>query len=753
MTRASSFRTSAFCLLPSALILIAAAAPQAPLPSPQFRAGVDLVRLDVSVIDKNRRPVRGLTAADFTVLEDGHEQKIVAFVPVDIPDPLPVPVVDGKPVTWVRDVAPDVQSNGGSADQPEGRLFILLIDDAMIPSDASMIKNTKKIARSVIEKLGPSDRVAVVLSGDTKGAHDFTSNKSKLLADVDKMHPGHATYFFGWDTIEDRFIHDCHPNAPVARLNDGDIQARDWSFNTLTSVAEALMAAPERRKALIYVGPGLPINPADAGPPPIGNPTDMRVGNGPPPVTNPCPFPTPPPREGAVIHEANVNLFQGLTALFRRMAQANVVMYPIDPTGLGGLTEYVRHAYGTLGKVVQYQQVNIDAAGKPIGPSVPLADDLATFTSRLSLDFLLTSASNTGGRAVVNTNDTEPGIAEIFQENSSFYLLGYQAPSADKPGTEHRLTVRVNREGAQAHTRSGYLTPKPDKVDPNHPVTPTAKAVASLLPSAALPLKVALAPLGWPAGVPLPKSAKPGSLAMVSVVLGLERPAIGKPMSDTVEVQISAFTPDGVAQGTAHQEAQVAIRPATPGEIVRYEALSYIELKPGRYQLRIAAYSAVSDVTGSVFAEVDVPDFAGEAVSLSGVLIETSPTVPSAPRDTLARIVALIPTSERAFQKLDRAAAFVRLYQGGKAPLAPVTLVTRIVNSRDEAVLNRSETWSPDRFNAATRSADCRLEIPTLTLLRGEYLLTFEATLGASIPAKPEPRAMVARRDVRFTVR
>ena len=42
-----------------------------PVQPPTFRTGVDAVQLDVSVLDKDRRPVRGLTAADFTVLEDG----------------------------------------------------------------------------------------------------------------------------------------------------------------------------------------------------------------------------------------------------------------------------------------------------------------------------------------------------------------------------------------------------------------------------------------------------------------------------------------------------------------------------------------------------------------------------------------------------------------------------------------------------------------------------------------------------------
>ena len=40
-------------------------------PQATFRTGIDVTTLDVSVLDKDRRPVRGLTAANFTVLERG----------------------------------------------------------------------------------------------------------------------------------------------------------------------------------------------------------------------------------------------------------------------------------------------------------------------------------------------------------------------------------------------------------------------------------------------------------------------------------------------------------------------------------------------------------------------------------------------------------------------------------------------------------------------------------------------------------
>ena len=75
----------------------------------------------MSVLDKDRRPVRGLTQADFTVLENGKPRPIVAFVPVDLAER------DAAPPTasWVRDVSRDVTTN---ALRPEGRLVIIMFD-------------------------------------------------------------------------------------------------------------------------------------------------------------------------------------------------------------------------------------------------------------------------------------------------------------------------------------------------------------------------------------------------------------------------------------------------------------------------------------------------------------------------------------------------------------------------------------------------------------------------------------------------
>ncbi len=231
------------------------------------------------------------------------------------------------------------------------------------------------------------------------------------------------------------------------------------------------------------------------------------------------------------------------------------------------------------------------------------------------------------------------------------------------------------------------------------------------------------------------------------IVLGLECPAPSKPTSDTVRVETRAFTPDGAPRGTQVQDAYIAVRPSTMAGVVEYEALSTIALKPGRYQLRVGAYSATNDRAGSVFADVEVPDFAKDAVSLSGVLLTSVPTIPASPLDVIAKLVPVVPTATRAFQRLDRVSAFARVYVGKGTPpadpAAAVTMRSTVMNDRGDLLLDQKETIDAARFTGTPRATDYKIDLPIVTLARGQYLLTIETARGKD----------TARREVRFSVK
>jgi hypothetical protein len=95
--------------------------PQTQVEKPVFRAGVELIQLDVSVLDGKRQPVRGLNVSDFTVLENGAPRPIRAFTAVD----LPAPNRQAEAV-WSATVPPDVATN--QMGEEEGRLVVILMD-------------------------------------------------------------------------------------------------------------------------------------------------------------------------------------------------------------------------------------------------------------------------------------------------------------------------------------------------------------------------------------------------------------------------------------------------------------------------------------------------------------------------------------------------------------------------------------------------------------------------------------------------
>src|SRR5262245_12031756 len=157
-----------------------ASAQQLPSTPPQstFRGGVDVVQWDALVLDKDRRPIRGLTSEDFLVLENGKPQPIVAFDAVDVPEPA------ASTTAWMRDAAHDVVSN----EIDSRRLLAIVIDDAHIDFDPGVAQLAKQTAKTAIEQLGPTDLAAVVFTFLGR-QQNFTTDRSKLMAAVDSLVP------------------------------------------------------------------------------------------------------------------------------------------------------------------------------------------------------------------------------------------------------------------------------------------------------------------------------------------------------------------------------------------------------------------------------------------------------------------------------------------------------------------------------------------------------------------------------------
>jgi VWFA-related protein len=650
-------------------------------PAPRYRTGVDLVAVDVSVLDHDRRPVHGLTIDDFTILENGKPQSIAAFTAIDIPE------IPEGPVSapWIRDVAPDVRRNTDFNDQ---RVVVIAMDDAT-PMPAVDVLHAKDLARRTIDGLGPGDVAAVVYALNKSAGQEFTQDRSRLLAAVDRFNgSADLAAFDGFDR--------------------GNLTLYLAATGTLKNVAEYLVDLPDRRKALIWVSVGVPVD------------IEMAQG-GMISLEDPGSATT-----SGVVHD----VIRSMRDLLAAAQRANVNVYALDPGGLRAPAPQYSALTGTT--------------TSPVNPG------------RLNRDFLQAISTNTGGFAVIDTNDPDPGIRQIYRENGSYYLLGYARPDPRAQGSFRRIEVRVNRPDVTVRARNGYYEPlPPGRRNASAVSSAVDTALAGVIPKSDLEMMVTAAPF-----------AVPGRRqAAVAVVLGVHQaaPARASRIVQQIDLRVSAFSPDGRQRGSRRDTIPVTLNVPGMGGAVGYELLSRLDLEPGRYHLRVAATSSLHGVqlaprapavallatgqntgsrSGSIYYDFDVPDFANAPLSLSGVVLGVTPPVVSGPKDRLAPLVPLVPTTMREFARNDQVTGFLRVYQGGTGALAPVTLSIQIVNGQNAAVVKTSETLGAERF-AKGRAADYFVEVPIARLSRGPHLLTVEANTGGK----------TARRDVRFEVR
>lgn len=653
---------------------------QSPQPVPRFRTGVEGVVVDVSVLDKDRRPVRGLTAADFAIVEDGKPQSITAFTAIDMPD-----VVQTPSAPWLRGVAPDVRRND---DLAERRVVVVVLDDAT-PMPAEEVQRARKLARAAIDHVGPEDIVAVVHAVNSRAGQGFTNDRSKLIASVDRF----------------------NGSIPMADMGRGlDAQVVPGSYlslslhtltlylrvaDTLREWAEYLAEIPQRRKALIYVSVGMPL--------------DYSV------VQAAVPAATSP---GGAFSD----LFDHLRDAVRAAQRSNVAIYGLDPGGLRGWTRE-------------------DPGG-----------------GKLNRDFLEGLSNSTGGFAVTSTNDPEPGLTQIVRENSSYYLLGYQPANAGATGKYRKVEVKVNRPGVTVRARNGYYesvkTPSKANSKPNAKPSALTDAVAGILPKADLPLQLT--------AVPIPVAGRRD--AAVAVVLGISAYAPDRATRAVLQVDmaVSAYSLDGKRRAFKHQKVPVNLKFPGFGKIVGFELLAGIELPPGRYEVRAAAETTVEGArvsdrspavalfgvgenldsrSGSVYCDLDVPDFQKERLALSGIALRASPPTPSGPPGALTKILPVVPTTLREFIRTDSISGYVRISQGGTEPLEPVTVSLRLLDSQGATVAQQSEVLDTARF-AQARMSDYEFAVPLANLTPGQYLLVVSADAATRKSA----------REVRFRV-
>jgi VWFA-related protein len=659
-----------------------------PPPPVTFKTEVNYVEVDALVTNAQGDFVPGLRKDEFEVLEDGKPQKIELFTEIDIPVEKPQRFLYSQ-----RIIPPDTRTN---RDAFQGRLYIIVLDD--LHTNALRSALVKRAAKQFIDKnFGENDLAAVVTtSGQGSAAQEFTNDTRLLNRAVDK--------FIGQKlrsrTLERLDEYNRQRATAVPDSGDGTSSATGQqkildpldfergykarqTLTTLKNLSNYLSGVRGRRKALLFFSEGIDY--------PIYDLFDSRSASD-------------------VLYETR----EAITAA----ARSNVNFYTIDPQGLIGLPGDA-----------------IDIASVPEDNNLRLNTQGMMDEVRLSQDSLRTLAEETGGVAMVNQNDFAKGFDNIVRANSRYYVLGYY-PSADqkRDGRFHKITVRTKREGLKVNARKGYASPK-GKAPEEREKGGDSKTSNALKETLNSPLQTS------GVGLTVAAAAFKGSAPNNSIALAIEIDPTRMTFKEDKglflnKLELSFFPVDEKGKplkGTT-SELDLKLKPNTYQAIQAFgfRVNPRIDLPPGRYQVRIGARESGAGEIGSVFYDLEVPDFTKEKLTMSDVLLTaaTSKLVMTPLPDKLTEGVLPLPaTSRRDFVKGDVLALFAEVYDNlPPLPAHKIDITTKLITEDGREVFKTSEERdSKDLGGTKGGGYGHQLQIPLADVAPGRYLLRVEA--------------------------
>jgi VWFA-related protein len=594
--------------------MMTAAAPTTNPQQPVFRASVDLVHVEVVVVDGTGQAVHGLSQDAFRILDRRKPQAVAVFEEV-------THEASSVAASTRATVAhADVADNRSAATQ---RLVVLLVDDLHL--DHAREDRAKDLAKEVIDRIGAGASMAILFTSRNHST-EVTEDRAALLAAVDTLKARQAVR---------RPLN--VPETPGTRANSGqEFFENVQAFKTIDDAAHMLASDDLRRKTFVMLSEG--VNKQMTGM------FDYAM--------TPCeahgPVPTVAGQTPTVPCGASIALHQ----MMEDMRRSNVTMYILDPRGAVSEQDLTKENFPTPGSLMA--RGGVTAQGRPGGTAGGAVDSPFRLTNpvRVAEDGLNIMAEASGGFAVTNSDEFDAGIQMIADDLNHYYLLGFR-PSDPSGSDYRRLDVSIaGHPDWVLRFRRGYLPGGPPS-----PPDGTDPLISGVTPKTDLPLRLVAVPLP-----PATGSANARVAAVLEVFTPKAAPVDAQGLlHDDVTYQVVAVVEKKaqVAARVAH-DAKLTLKPAgTAGGsgVLSYQIPVSLDLSPGMYQLRASATSTLAGKAGSVYLSVDVPDFAGAPLAVSGLAMgyADGPHVATASSDTPQSDLGLpfVPSLDRTFARTD----------------------------------------------------------------------------------------------------
>ncbi len=663
--------------------------PQGQQPPPVFRAGVNFVRVDVIVTDRQGNVVTDLKQSDFEVLEDGKPQNVELFRLINA-NGTPGPGEE-QPRRITSEYAQEAE-----AARDDVRLFVIFLDDYHVRLGASM-RVRDPLMQFVKTQLGPLDMVALMYPLTPVTGLTFTRNLESVATEI-RNFQGRKYDYRPRNDFEQQYA--MYPADTVERVRN------EVTWSALKGLFVKLGAMREGRKAVILVSEGY----TGLLPPQLRDPSAAFPGLGNPARGNPNAGDTRAEETARFFSMADLQT--EMRDVYDTANRNNTAIYTLDPRGL---------------------PVNEFEINEGIGSQTD------SEILRSTQDTLRTLSDETDGRAVVNRNDLSAGLKQVIRDTSAYYLVGYNSSRGTSDGKFHRIDVRLKRSGLQVRARKGYWAFTAEEAAsataPPKPRPPAAVETALGTVEAKRPDAFVATWIGTTRGE--------GGKTAITFVWEPLPPVHGLTRQEPERVSLMATDPDGypyfrgkVPETGADQDATKATpAPGQPVQIARAPSRVTFEAAPGKMEVRMAIENAAGQVIDTGLQQIVVPDLTEPKVALSTPLVIRARTAREF--QAITRDPDPVPVAIREFRRTDR--LLIRFRAFGPGSTAPATSV-RLLN-RGGQPMTDLPVQAP-----ATPDGYCQVDLPLAGLASGEYLVEVRAKGAAA--ESGEATALIAMRII-----
>jgi VWFA-related protein len=640
------------------------------------RVDTQLVQTGVTVFDKGGRFVEGLGREDFELRVDGRPVPISFFENI---------VTGSRKDRLVRAAGDEPAAARAVAPGPSfrQRTIVFFLDDRHLSLD-SVARSRKMLLDFIDKEMGQDDLVAVAsASGQIGFLQQFTDNKAVLRAAVGRIN--HVPYVvsdyarnqgsplteYMALTIERRndpgvfefYVQDCMTWAPrgVTRQDRAsirrhcEVEVENRARQILLQAGSVTAGTYYSLETLLRYAARLP-----------GSKLAFFVSDGFLADTGPR-GPAAADKLGRITDEAR---------------RAGVVIYTIDARGL---------VSGVL-----------DATGNvPFDPNGRL-ESANLREVAASQDALSALAADTGGRALRNQNAFDRFINDALVETSRYYLIAWRPEAGD--GQSERLkkielsvkgrpelTVRSARAfaGSEPTPAADERATKEAKGDANgaskqekkpqekKPDADLRQALTDAYTRRALPLQLSLIYLDTPAS---------GTVLTSSVQAPAELLSYGEQGAEPARLTLEGVVLDDQGKPAASFRTGLKVDPPRTGGGARNaSAVIYNHpspLKPGIYQVRVAARDERSGTLGSASQWVVIPDLSARQLSLSSLIVGLEDVADKGPEGVRTQW-----SVDRRFARGSRLRFMTFVYNAARPGGAPADLSARVQVYREGRAL------------------------------------------------------------------